>query len=229
MYETFFKRMLDRKKALLTNEYKQNRERYKNVLQYILKLNNALEAERNEDTKSKLQAQITKLEQEKSRLSEMGISESEPIKEMERMYQGLLEHPKIDSIAIHETQNMIVVHTKPIVVRGVDIGRYTIRIYFNDNRINIRRSDGSVVHVGDKNVLHPYITPTGICYGSHQENVNNALKQGGFYSLIMFSISLLECRQGVDGGFCGWTAFLNAIKANKLIYPGNAIYEKEDE
>lgn len=241
MYESFFKYLLDRKDGYITKVCEENKSRYRVILTYLLKLSDALaEQEKKKPSKevaqniAELKKQIDKLEGEKQLLAENGLSHNGYMIKMQQMYDDLLSNPKIKSVAIFENRRMIVVHTNPILVtiksEKLNIGQYTITLDFNTNTMGMRRSDKSVVRIhGGRNVLHPFITPTSICFGSHSELVEEAFEQGGFYSLIMFAIALLECKSGVDGGYCSWISFATAIKKGNILLPTDAQYSGGEE
>lgn len=123
---------------------------------------------------------------------------------------------------VHLVKNGILVETKDITCGGKNIGVYLIYIDLYNEKVKVHRKDGKwfapTVPLGPINLFlpedekirveHPHVVSGVVCFGNIKNTVNESLKAGKFYDILLAVISILETYNQKDA----YTDLKNFIK-----------------
>lgn len=95
--------------------------------------------------------------------------------------------------AVYTIKNGIIVETNDIICNKKNIGEYIIIIDLYHKKVKVERRDDTVFSYNDRRkISHPHVKGGGVCYGTISGKVNNSIKKGKFYDVVLATLSVLQ-------------------------------------
>ena len=219
MYDTFFNRLIQKKRKELTEVATGDLSYVENLQNHLKKIDHELANQQNllesaskpsdrkeaEENINALKSTRLKLDKEISlKVSKIKIYDDDILVDLKKLYFSLKQHEDVSQIIIDEAETSMMIVTKYLIDRNTYIGAYIVKIYFELEGVRISRYDGKKYN-GE--FEHPFVHNEGVCFGNRSKEITKAMNQGGFYSIALICLELLKYTQSGAHGFVRFDKF----------------------